>query len=321
MVINLKSVKETSLKVVSHLYFRLAFTALLLWYIYRQIDVNLLMDALWKVNYAYLPWTVLIILGYWALNVTSLYFLLLPIGRVNFSEFFKHQLESIILGSVTPMQLGEAAIFVYLKRINFPLQKTLSAFFFNKVSHYLMMLLSGFLFLYYVKFNYSSLLFGSLVALILLVPIVVGTGLRTIIRDLVVKKYLFRYYAFFELTSDYLRKHRGCLLLNGLFNFLKIIDCGLEIWLILLIFNVHGNFLLFLSVYNLCRILALVPVSISGLGVLEGGAALALSRLGYEYSAVILAMFFLRVVALLMSAFFLSFCLLQRRMATNEIGA
>ncbi|MBF0497065.1 MAG: flippase-like domain-containing protein [Deltaproteobacteria bacterium] len=321
MVINLKSFKETAIKVVSHLYFRLTFTALLLWYIYRQINVNLLIDTLWKVNYAYLPWVVLIILAYWAFNVISLYFLLLPIGRVNFAEFFKHQLESIILGSVTPMQLGEAAIFVYLKRINFPLQKTLSAFFFNKVLHYLMMLLSGFLFLYYVRFNYSSLLLWSLLALILMVPIVVGTRLRTIIRDLVVKRYLFRYYAFFELTSDYITKHRGCLLLNALFSFLKIIDCGLEIWLILLIFNVHGDFLLFLSVYNLCRILSLVPISISGLGVLEGGAALALSRLGYEYSAVILAMFFLRAVALLMSTFFLSFCLLQRRMATNETGA
>ena len=139
--------------------------------------------------------------------------------------------------------------------------------------------------------------------------LIISSKLRITIRESVIKRYLLKYYDFFELTSEYFRKHIKYFFLNVISNVLKVLIAGFVIWTNFLLFNIKSDFLLLLSVYNLSRILSLLPVSIGGLGLLEGGVALSLSRLGLNYSVVIVAMFFLRIWFVMMDVIVLLYYL------------
>jgi len=288
-------------KTFSSIYFKIVTAFLILFYLSRLIDIDLLLTALRKVNYGYIPVVIIAIGIFWFANVISLYFLLLPIGELHFRKFFYYQLKSIVLGSVTPMQIGEATIFVYLKQIGIPVQKTLSAFLLNKLIHLVFMFLTGTVFLSYIRFPYLFIILLGTISVVVFAVASTHSQLRVLVRERLIKRYLPQYYDFFELLSDYLRKYRKYFFLNMLLNALKIIIAGGEIWVTFFLFRIHDNFWLLLSVFNLSRILTLIPVSIGGLGILEGGVALSLARLGFDYSVVILAMFFSRILGLVLA--------------------
>jgi len=305
-------------KILHSVYLKIAVTLLLLYYLSRQIDFNLLQISLQSVNYFYLPLLVFVIICFWIVNVMSLYFLLLPIGEMRFATFFKYQLKSIVLGSVTPMELGEATIFIFFKKNDFPLQQALSAFLLNKVIHVILMFLTGFIFLYYIQYANTTYLLLTVVLMVATAIAVVQSPLRILIREIIVKKYFDRYYNFFELVSDYVRKHAAYLLLNIAVNLVKVIVAGVIIWLNFRLFNININVFLLASIYNMTRILSLIPVSISGLGIQEGGVALALSKFGFNYSIIVTAMFFLRLLAISMALVFLLYTFLKRTILDND---
>jgi uncharacterized membrane protein YbhN (UPF0104 family) len=232
--------------------------------------------------------------------------------------FFKYQFKGILLGSVTPMQLGETVIFAYLQTIGFPGQKALSAFLLNKVIHLGLMSLTGIIFLYQINFQHTYLIWIGAVVFLILGLSIIHSNIRIIIRDGFVKRYFLNYYDFFEILSDYARKYQKYLFLNIIANIVKVSVAGVVIWLTFFLFNIQHDFLLLLSVYNLSRMLTLLPVSIGGLGILEGGVALSLSRLGFRYSIVILAMFFLRILSIILALLFLVYDLLQRDRVGHE---
>ena len=293
------SIRPIARKLFSNIYMKIGITLLILYYLYRQVDLQLLIVALEHVRYPYIPLLICNIFIFWGVNVLSFYFLLAPIGNIDVQTFFTYQFKSILLGSITPMQIGETAIFMYLKKRAIPVQKTLLTFLLNKLIHAIFMFLVGSIFLYYLQptfFIIASV--GGLAGLLSLITLFNMKPLRRMVRESVIGAYMLRYEDFFEFLAEYFGKHSRYLLLNILVNFLKILIAGFMIWLTFFLFCIKNDFWLLLSVYNLSRILTLLPISIGGLGVLEGGVALALSRIGYPYSVVVLAMFFLRILAM-----------------------
>lgn len=122
------------------------------------------------------------------------------------------------------------------------------------------------------------------------------TDLRIFIREKIIKRFFLRFYDFFRTTSDFFKKDYFYLFINIGINLIKILVSGLILFSALLLFGVHSNLILVFSVFNLNRVLALLPVTIAGLGILEGGVSIMLARFGYSYSAVMAAMLFDRVV-------------------------
>jgi uncharacterized membrane protein YbhN (UPF0104 family) len=211
------------------------------------------------------------------------------------------------------MEAGEAAIFVYLAKKGFKLQMVLSSFLMNKVIHLILMLITGVVFFYYVKLPFlPSIIFGVICSLILFL-LIINSRIRILIRESIVKKYLLSYYPFFELTSDYFRKYSKYLALNIIVNIIKIMLGGLAIWINFQMFSIQVDFLMLLSVFNLSRIVSLIPISIGGIGILEGGVALSLAKIGFDYSSVLLAMFFERFVGIILAAIFLSYYVITKR--------
>jgi uncharacterized membrane protein YbhN (UPF0104 family) len=298
---------------LTSVYFKFIATGLIVFYLYTLIDSKLLLESLRHINFAYLPFLVLILIVFWVFNIISLYVLLLPLGNITFVEFFHYQFKSTLLGSVTPMEAGEAAIFVYLVKKGFNLQMVLSSFLMNKVIHLILMLITGVVFFYYVKLPFlPSIIFGVICSLILFL-LIINSRIRILIRESIVKKYLLSYYPFFELTSDYFRKYSKYLALNIIVNIIKIVLGGLAIWINFQMFSIQVDFLMLLSVFNLSRIVSLIPISIGGIGILEGGVALSLAKIGFDYSSVLLAMFFERFVGIILAAIFLSYYVIAKR--------
>ncbi|GEM_PF-3785060 len=76
----------------------------------------------------------------------------------------------------------------------------------------------------------------------------------------------------------------------------KVIVETLMLYANLSMFGITVDFSVLLSVYNLNRIISLVPFTIGGLGVLEGGVSLMLKSLGYNYNMILSSMITLRIL-------------------------
>jgi uncharacterized membrane protein YbhN (UPF0104 family) len=215
------------------------------------------------------------------------------------------------------MEAGEAIIFVYLKNRGFHFQKVLASFLLNKVVHLFLMLSSGVLLLQYMQIPFIWVLLVCVSVLLILFLVIINSRFRIVVRDLVVKKYFSIHYDFFELTSDYFRKYSRYLLLNITANLVKIAVGGLAIWIDFMMFSIRIDFSLLLSVFNISRVISLIPISFGGIGILEGGVALALSKIGFDYSTVILAMFFERFIGIGLAVIIFPFLHLKKTMSKH----
>lgn len=209
----------------------------------------------------------------------------------------------MVLGYFTPTQLGEAMIVIYLKKYKISYKTSLTLFFTNKLINFLLIFSTGMLSLYFLKFISFTLLIiffivGLFIAIILIFSPLKKLGINYL------HKASPKLYNEVILGHTFLKHNIHSLLLNIGINFLKIFLTALQVYIVFIMFNIHIPFMRLFTLFNLNRIISLIPISFSGLGILEGGMAYTLQKLGYNYIISLSAMSFYRIFTLIMTLFF-----------------
>jgi uncharacterized membrane protein YbhN (UPF0104 family) len=288
--------------VFGSVWFKLLVTCGLFVWLWKMVDADGFLSALRTVRWFWVPSIILGLLAFWVLNVLSLYVLLSPYGRPDWKAFLKFQLTSLIFGLFTPSQIGEASILAFLKAQGIGIQKGASLFLVNKIVNLLLLFVSGLYFFRFLHLNPFIYLVGLAIGAGLLV-VALLTPLKGFIRDKIIKRYFHKFYDFFRTTADLFRLHSRHLLLNVFVNLLKVFVLFYVVWAVFRSFGMTPGYFFIGSIYNLNRIVAVLPVTLNGLGLIEGGMSLALSRMGFEYDRVLAAMVFLRVCDTVVMAF------------------
>lgn len=282
-------------RLLKSLYFKVVITIIVLAIVFFSVDFRAFFELFKKIELLLLPMLIINIFIFWFMNILSLFVLVRAAGKIDFLAFSKDQILSLVIGSVTPGQLGESSIILFLSNNKIRPAFGTAVFLLNKFINLLIIMLFGIFALFYfnIKPVYFIIVFAVFVFLLVLV---FYSKTRFFVRDRIVLRLFKKHYDFFKVNYDFFRVHRKALLINILLNFLKVILSGVSIFLVFSLFGLDGSFFTLLSVFSFNRIIALIPITIAGLGILEGGVSLALSQIGYNYDAVLVTMFFLRVV-------------------------
>lgn len=289
--------------IFSNIYIKISITFILIGYILNFILQNNWHQILHNIKIKYLPVLFLLIIIFWVLNILSLYVMILPIKKIKIFRFAQFQLPSLAMGAFTPSQVGELSIIVLMKNIA-PKQKVTAAVILNKIVNIFIILLTGsFFFLLTHRFYYFIIFLSSFFFLLVIFTIILKSHSEKI-KEKIVKKYFKKYLIFFKSFSDFFKIHKYYFFANIGLNLLKVIIAGFSIFSVFLIFQIQINYFLLLTIFSLNRIVALIPITISGIGLLEGGVIFTLSQFqNIPIDQASLAMVFLRIVNILFALF------------------
>jgi uncharacterized membrane protein YbhN (UPF0104 family) len=290
----MKNVIAVAGKIFKSLWFKIAVTAGIITWLVLKLDFGSFLSSFSTIRLGWMPLILVSWLVFWVVNVFSFYVLLMPYGKLPPMEFFKYQVGSLVLGVVTPSQIGEAAILVYLKKNGIGIQRSLPVFIFQKVINLVLVFVSGLYFFRYLHLS-PALYLGVIGGVAGFVLLLVFTPLRIIIRDAIIKKVFPRWYDLFKTASDLFRIHYRYLLANVFLGVVKVFLMFLIVWAVFQAFGIPCGYFYIGSIYNLNKIAAVLPITLNGFGLIEGGVSLMLSKQGFDYNLVLAALLFHRL--------------------------
>jgi len=215
-------------------------------------------------------------------------------------KFVEFNSISLALGHLTPSQIGEAILVLYLKHFGLGIKKGMAIFLFNKIINFSLIFLFGLYGLtYYGLFNIKFIVPFILILIILLISIF--TKLRVLIKEFIIKRYFMRFYDFFRMISDLIKEKYLYVILNIFFNFIRIVLAAFIIWLCFKAVGLNVNYFIVLFIYNLGKIPTFLPLSLSGLGILESGTTFLLYKLGFDSQLVLSGLLLNRALGLLLT--------------------
>ena len=221
----------------------------------------------------------------------------------------RHYIVATSLGAFTPAALGDFSLVGLLRRQGVPIHRGLSV----------MLVDRG------ITVALAALVYLPLTLLLvfpsrrwLWLPVLLGVGLASILglnaigrvrRWLgthLVSRYAPRMAQFLRTGSDLLRAYPAVLLSDAGVTVARTLVGGVVIEMALLAAGTRAGFVPVVALTNSLTLLNFVPISVSGVGVYEGGAVALFTRLGLSSERVLAAFLFQRAYIILFSLMWLA---------------
>jgi len=269
-----------------------------------------LLASIMSINLSYLPLVLFLFALLFLLGSLTLYTTLLPIKKISLWQTIKYYLFSWTAGMFSLGKLGELSIIYFLRKDFSPAES--SAVFlitkFNSLVSLLILSSLGF----FVFFELSEMLFMIFIfglALVALLWFFLTEKGRLVLKRLL-GKHSSIFAGFSGVMKEFLRHHKKIIAVNFIFLMARWLLLALLTMVLFMSFGVNANFFDLLFINSVSTIMAMIPISISGIGVREGSFALLAGRLGYSitiagsvlaigfaldyFTAIVLAILFLK---------------------------
>ncbi len=299
--------------------FRLLVTILVTAWILRSVNIEEFRRVAVAPDWWPLAGMILIAWLFQLIGATKYWLLFRALTWVPFRAFVKYFLVATSLASFTPASLGEFSLAAFLRREGIPVHQTMSVMVVDRVIT-VWMYATVFLPLTLGLLLHTDRLWWAPVAF----P--VGGGLLLVLNSIpVVRQVVYRVLMglrlsfltdFLATTSELLRLHPWHLMSNIGLTFARCLVSAVGVQFALWAAGEHGPFEPVLYITNSLAILNLLPVSVGGLGVYEGGGLVLFTELGFDRERVFAALVYQRIYVIVSSLLMLALSrLLLKRLA------
>lgn len=287
---------------------RLLVAAGLILLILRKLDLGEFQQVIVSAQWGPLAVMVVAALVFMLLGIVKVWIILLPLAPVHLVTVLRYGIVATALGTFTPAALGDFSLVGFLRREGIPVHKGFSAML---VDRGITLVLNGLVYLPLTvllvldarQWLWVPLAVGLAVAIALSLNLI--TPFRRWLRERIVKPFLPRLEDFLRACSDLLRVYPAYLLANIGVTLARSLVAGWVIAMALLAASTSAGLLQVTVLTNSLSLLNYVPISLSGVGVYEGGAVALFSRLGLSGERVFAAFVFQRAYMILSSLLFL----------------
>ena len=306
---------------------RLVVAASLIVLILRKLDLSEFQRVLVGAQWAPLALMVVAALVFMLLGSLKIWIILLPLAPLHVVTVVRYGMVATALGTFTPAAIGDFSLVGFLRREGIAVHKGLSVML---VDRSITLVLNGLVYLpltLLLVFDARQWLwvpFGLGLGVAIALGLNLIPSLRRWLRERIVKPFLPRLEDFFRACSDLLRVYPVHLLANVGLTLARSLVAGVVIALALLAAGTRADFLPVTVATNSLSLLNYIPISLSGVGVYEGGAVALFSRLGLSGERVFAAFVFQRAYMILSSLAFLSLArplMGSKRAAGREVEA
>ena len=250
-----------------------------------KIDVNKVMGVMSDVNLFFIFPLVLII---WVIvllaGTINLKLILNSIGEpITFSGLLKKTLLSKSIGAFLPGRLGEGSLIYLLRKKGIVYGKSLVALVIDKL---ITLAVIGFFsivaFFIFLRDYALELSLIFIVVVTILLFCLLSNKIRYLIKRFVLRKYAKLFAGFSKGLFYLLRKKKRVLLLNLLITVLMLVIVSLIIYLLFVYFGLYISPFFILIIHCVGMLSALIPISMSGLGIRESIVVYLYYQIGVE---------------------------------------
>ena len=208
--------------------------------------------------------------------------------KISFLKLFMYSLVSYSLGLFSPGRIGEFSLIPMLKKENIEYGNSALVFLLDKFITILSLcLFSIYGFLLFLPIN------NALAIFILLLLVIFASGfflfsksIRRLVKKHILGKYSNKFKGFSKSLDVLLKEKRGALLANLALTFVQIIGGSFIFKIVFLHAGINMNIFIIAAISSAGRIISMIPISLSGLGVRESASVYFYSLLGVSSSIV-----------------------------------
>lgn len=289
---------------------RATVTALVLLWLFSFIDTEQFRDVAISPNWIPLVGMVLFAWIFVFIGALKFWYMFKAIAPVAFKPFLLHFLMATSIGTFTPASIGDFSLAAFLNREQIPAHRSLSVILVDRVitvSIYGVVFLPltlGLLLhttrLWWVPVSFAGF---SLIAL----SANGNQRFRQQVSNLLSRLHWEFLTNFAMTTSELLRAYPWTLIGNIALTLLRCLIAGLVVQCALYAAGEYRSFLPVVLATNSISLLNLLPVSLAGLGVYEGGGVMLFDRLGFDPERVLAALIYQRAYVIIYSLLMLAF--------------
>ena len=243
------------------------------------------------------------------LGAVNIWIMLSALAPLQFVTVLRYYLVATAFGTFTPAGVGDFSLVAFLRREAVPVHRGLSIMLVDRgvtLTLYTVIYLPLTLLLVFATTQWLWLPVAFAIAVIGALAANLIASLRRWLLDTVVRRFLPRLEDFLRTCSDLVRFHPMYLLADVAVTVVRSVVAGVVIEMALWASGTHAGFGQVVVVTNSLSLLNFIPVSLSGVGVYEGGAVALFSQLGLSRERVFAAFVFHRIYMLLFAMLMLA---------------
>lgn len=290
-------------------YLQIGIGATIVFLLISMVNFDTIVSSLRKTNIFLF---IIAILLYFSMNIIAsykLYYILSKIDKnVRYQDIFWAHMAGMVVSDVTPAKSGYMYTPIILKKKGIELKDSFSAIFFCYITDMIIRIFVGIVGIVlvstYISLPKSTLNFAYIgiaftIAVLFILIFILNLKHMLVLDNLFNK---FSFYGKIKSISQYSTELWKIFPKIMVFTLMIWILSGIEWYILAKSVNLNLDFTVALILNPLVTMLATVPVSISGLGIVESGIYQALITLGYTSVNVILFAIYVRVVTILVDS-------------------
>ncbi|MBR9699266.1 flippase-like domain-containing protein [Candidatus Woesearchaeota archaeon] len=247
-----------------------------------------------------------IILLVMVLFAVRMYVLVRAVKRIPFKTVFRDAVAALCLGTFSPGKIGELSFVYSLTKEKVPAGSASAIFIIDRVNSLLTIAFFALLGVFVITPLKQNLWLIVLIIVLLITGAFMVTSRKgiSIIKKLLMRSIREKFVGY----TKAMKKMKGFAYIENLaLNILNIIIRSIAIFILLLSLKEQVPFILLVAVNGIMTLASLIPISLSGLGVREGGAILLLHLAGLGKENVAVAYIFISLATYVFSAILLLF--------------
>ncbi|MCK5282775.1 MAG: flippase-like domain-containing protein [Nanoarchaeota archaeon] len=300
---------------------RLIFGLAILTLLFQKVGISKIIEVLSTIKIIYIfPIVLTYLLGPFMGSIA----LKLLFDKINIKignwRFFKHYLISQSIGLLTPGKIGQFSLVYFLKKDNnIEIGKSTSIILINKLIT--LAVISIFSVVGFVLLIGKTYAFNLAIALLIMfstiIFLLVSSKSREIIKKYILRKYAIKFRGFSKTFFKYFKSYKAALITNFVLTIISIFSGVVAIYLIFLSLGMDISIWIIYLVACMEMIIALIPITINGLGIKESFGTWIYIGIGIT-SPIIISRY---IVGLIMkySIGFLALIFLAKKVKTKEL--
>ncbi|PIO03497.1 hypothetical protein COT48_04555, partial [Candidatus Woesearchaeota archaeon CG08_land_8_20_14_0_20_47_9] len=259
--------------------------AVLSFLIYR-VGFTRVLKTIASVNPLYLLFIPIVYAVSFSIAALNIHLMISVVKKLPYRRVLRYQLLSWSAGLFGPGKIGEFSLVYFLRKEGISLGKGMVIPLLDKViTVAVLAIFAGYGFFIYFGMATAARMLAIIALAIVVLGLVFITGFgRAVIRRLL-GRHASHFKGFSKTLRLFLRERRSLLALNMVLTVIKYVVAISAIFLLFLGFGIKVNLPAIMFIDAVATMLALIPVTVSGLGFAESAAVLLYSNMGVDAGA------------------------------------
>ncbi len=266
-----------------NLLLKIIFGVSILSILFYKIGVDNLLDTISKTKPEFMIIVFCLYLVSFIIGAINLKILFDPVYKFKFKTIFKHSTKSWAIGLITPGKIGEYSIAYFIKEY-VDIGKSVAIITIDKIITIIVLCLMAITgtFVFFNLNDALKIIAGIIILISILIVSIFSEKIRELIKHYLLRKKAKMFSGFSSTLKDYTISKKKVLLINFWLTFLKWSISTISTYLLIKGMGGQTGFLILFPLTAITTIVALIPISLSGLGTKELTAVFLYNLIGID---------------------------------------